>query len=118
MQVLIIDRSLQIVERLSNLLSETGIPLTIHKATSYNEATDLGKSIEPVVVLLDRDLPNGQSMRLLELFKEKRSVVVMLTIRTDVDTIMQCKLSGADFVLDKYHEFEQLPGIIRYVINS
>lgn len=113
MQVLIIDKSLQIVERLSNLLLETGIPLTIHKAISYNEAIDMGKVTQPGVVLIDRHLPNGQSMRLLELFKEKRSVVVMMTLRMDADMITQCKLAGADFVLDKYYEFETLPGIIR-----
>lgn len=117
MQVLIIDRSLQIIERLSNLLLETGLPLTIHKAISYNEALNTGKDLMPDIVLIDRHLPNGQSMRLLEMFKEKKSVVVMLVMRTDTDMITQCKLSGADFVLDKYHEFEQLPGIVYAISN-
>lgn len=120
MVLLIVDRSLQIVERLANLLQEAGMGMTIYKTTTYTEAAGVVEKASLRIIILDRHLPNGQSIRLLELAKEKKTgiAVIMLTSKPEPGVIAQYRLSGADYVLDKYHEFEKLPGIVKNIIGQ
>ncbi len=116
MEILIVDSSAQIIERLAELLSEVKIIKTIHRAVSYTQASALFNKIKPAVVLLDADLPANKSVDLLKEIKaaNTETAVIVLSIHIDVLTKQKFTSAAADFFFDKYHEFE----IIAYTINK
>ena len=114
MVILIVDGSSQVIDRLASLLTEPGKKRTIHKAGSYMEATTLFKEKQPALVLLDRYLPNNESIELLKAIKtaNRNTKVIILYFFADGNIESQYKLHGADFFLDKYNDFDKIPGII------
>ena len=114
MLVLIIDHSIQIIDRLEELLSEAKHIRAIYKAVSYEEATSHYKKSKPDIVLLDTSLPANRSVDLMDEIKKMNdaTAVIAMSIRTDAHTKEQFVSLGADFFLDKYYDFEKLPGII------
>jgi DNA-binding NarL/FixJ family response regulator len=114
MLILIVDSSAQIIQRLEEVLSEAKHIRIIHKATTYEEATILFKKEEPDIVLLDIGLPANESVDLISEIKKSNATttVIALSNRADTGTQEQFDSLGADFFLDKYHDFEKLPGIV------
>ena len=114
MQVLIIDRSNFIMDRLEEIISEAGNVRLIHKAVSYDEAIDLIKENKPDAVVLDSGLPSNESVDLLKKIKKSMpdTRVIVLSIFVDSVTEKRYKSLGADFFFDKYHEFGKIPAII------
>ena len=53
MEILIVDSSIQIIERLAEILSEAKNIKTIYRAVSYAQASALFNTSKPDVVLLD-----------------------------------------------------------------
>ena len=109
MKILIIDNSVQMIERLEEILSEAEISLTIYRALSYDAGAVLFKETIPDIVLLNISLHGNESFRLLKEIKEAKvtTSVIVLSIHTDDHIREQCKLLSADFFLDKYYDFEK-----------
>jgi len=116
MRVLIVDSSIQIIDRLVDILSDAGNITEIHRALSCEEARRLLKENKHEAVLLDIDMPDNESFRLLkEIKKNGREIcVVILSSRIDKYVQEECKSLGADFLFDKFYDFEK----IRLVIDS
>ncbi len=114
MQILIVDSSVQVIDRLEEILSEAESVCAIHRAVSYNEAAVFFKEDMPDVVLLDSGLRGNGTINLLKKIKEtgSKALVIILSTRYDDFLIKECKLNGADFFFDKYYEFEKIPAII------
>ena len=114
MTVLIIETSVLISGRIKNLLVEKGEETTIYQSIGYKKAVLLLDEIDPDVVLLDMYMPGNMSINLLKNIKESKanSIVMALVNREDHDKQLKCRSVGADLVLDKYHEFEAIPGLI------
>ena len=114
MQVLIVDNSIQILDRLAQILSEMECIKSIYKAVSYQEATIFLKKNKPDVVLLDSGLRGNGTINLLKEIKKTGSAapVIILSSCYDDYIVRECKSYGADFIFDKYHEFEKIPGVI------
>ncbi len=114
MIVLIIDSSNEIAERLGELLFETKTADSIHIATSYELATRLFLDKRPDVVLLDVYLHDNGAIKLLKEVKKtgNKAVFIMLSLHADHYLLEQCKILGANFFIDVYHDFEKIPGII------
>ena len=114
MEILIVDGSAQVTERLSSLLSEPDKDRTIYTALSFTEAMVFLNDKQLSLVLLDRWLPENKSIELLKIIKTKNNEtkVIILYFFADGDTESHYKLHGADFFLDKYNDYEQIPGII------
>ncbi len=108
-----------IIERLEEILSETGITATILKADSFKKAQKLFYENRPGVVLLDIFLPGQKSFDLLKEIKKsgKQTSVIVLAIDMDKYVLDQCKLLGADFFFDKYNEFEKIPAVIESIFE-
>ena len=117
MQVLIVDNSIKIIERLKDILSESGNITAIHDAVSYKDAARLLKEIKPGVVLLDTALPGNGTIELLKEIKESGSTTVVIVLSSSYDDyiLRECKSNGADFFFDKYHDFEKIPGLINTI---
>src|ERR1700688_2954230 len=106
MRVLIVDSSIQIIDRLVDILSDAGNITEIHRALSCKEATRLFKENKYEAVLLDIDMPDNESFGLLkEIKKTSREIcVVILSNHTDTYIQEECKSLGADFLFDKFYD--------------
>jgi DNA-binding NarL/FixJ family response regulator len=118
LKILIIDGFIPIIDRLKELIiSETSNQNTIHHAINYNEAiTKINKEM-PGVVILDINLPDNESFKLLKYIKHHNAgtVVIILSIHIDNQIMEQAVVAGADYFLDKYSAFEKLPSIIQAI---
>lgn len=117
MTVLVVDGSTIIIDRWICLLSEMEKVKSVYGAVSYCSAVKILKRRPPDIILLDSGLPENETIALLKEIKETapQVPVIVLSNRVDKQTEEQCKSNGADFFLDKYHEFEKVPGIINCI---
>lgn len=114
MVVLIFDRSILISERLISLISEKMEGIIFYKADSYEEAIGLLDEFMPQVVLLDLNFPGNGTIPLLNKIRKanEKTVVIVLFSIADDHKLNLYKEHGADFLFDKYHEFEKIPPVI------
>jgi DNA-binding NarL/FixJ family response regulator len=119
MEILIVDGSAQVTERLTSLLTEPDKGRTIYTALSFTEAIALFEEKLPALVLLDRYLPENKSIELLKIIKtiNNDTKVIILYFFADIETESHYKLHGADFFLDKYNDYEQIPEIINKITS-
>jgi chemotaxis response regulator CheB len=117
MVVLIVDSSIDIIERLEEIIAETKIVQTIYTAISYDEAIHLYSQHQPDAVFLDDGLPGNYSILLLEAIKKLKTgtVVIMISIMEDVINEDKCRLLGADFFCDLYHYYQDIPQIMHKI---
>jgi DNA-binding NarL/FixJ family response regulator len=120
MQVLIVDSSRLIIERLRLMLSETENIISAYGAVSYKECICFLSEIKLDVVLIDSGLPGNECTALVTKVKDVNlnTRVIVLINGDDVHLQIKCKLLGADFFFDKYHEFEKIPGAINRIAND
>jgi DNA-binding NarL/FixJ family response regulator len=114
MQVLIVDSSLGVTERLEEIISEAEYITAIHRAGSYKEAIKIFNENKYDAVLLDIDLPGNNSIELLKEIRRaggKTFVIIMYT-HADSYIMKQCKSVGVDFFFDKYYDFEKICGLL------
>lgn len=117
MKVLIVDSSKQILERLQELLSDEKSISEILTIDSYTEASKLFNENKPDVVLMDCAFHGNGEMTLLKKIKEtsiKTSVIVFVN-QFDDHLMKECTSYGADFLFDKYSEFEKIPALINEI---
>lgn len=114
MKILLVDSSSLVLQRLEELLSDTISADLMYKAISYKDAADNFFFHKPGVVVMDINLPQNASYRLINEIKQEAPVtlVIALSIHTDEYIRQQCILGGADFFFDKYDEFEKIPAVI------
>lgn len=117
MTILIIEESLLIGGRIRSLLLESGNVETIYQSVEHARATAVLKKDTPQVVLLDMCLPGTLALELLGNIKKEypsTSVVAMVNCE-DYRKQLKCISIGADFILDKYHEFEKIPKVVELI---
>ena len=120
MEILIVDNAPIISSRLKAMISDANSTAIIYKAKSYKEAIEFFNESNPDVVVLDIGLPANMSVNLLKEIKAAKSktAVIVLSIHIDTHTRLKYTSAGADFFLDKYHQFEQITGIINSIAND
>ena len=114
MQILIVDRSIRVIDRLEEIVSEAENITAIHRAVCYEEAKKLFIENKHDAVLLDIDLPGNESLKLLKEIKKTggETCVIILSIHMDNYTQEKYKSLGADFFFDKYYDFEKICGLL------
>jgi DNA-binding NarL/FixJ family response regulator len=117
MRVLIFVDSIHIPERLICLISEVRQGITFFKASTYREAVAQVEKIKPQAVLLDMNFSGDKAIFLLRKIKQKddKAVVIILFTVADDHKLKMCKEHGADFLFDKYLDFEKIPEVIRKI---
>ena len=120
MILLIVDSSPLIIERLASLVAETGKITSMYKASSYEEAGELCKEIRPDIVLLDMSLPDNKSIALCNDIRSgnRDTEFIILSSQSDLADQKPYKKLGVSIILDKYHEFEQIPFAINKIANN
>ena len=114
MKILIFENSKQIEERLIDLISETVKGATFYKAGSYAEALYFLNECKPDAVLLDLKYPGNTSVELLKKIRASNQEIVVIALSTEVNesSLEQWEQYGADFIFDKYVDFDQIPKVI------
>jgi DNA-binding NarL/FixJ family response regulator len=109
-QVLIIDDSLQIRERIAALLAASPQVRIAGQAANGRDALDAVKRLKPDTVILDIRLPDQSGIELLKTFKARypEMAVIMLTNLDHPRYRQRCRQLGADHFLSKVMEFEKI----------
>ena len=120
MQVLIVDSSMLIMDRLEEMLSSIKSISAIYKAYTFSQAVTIFDNNKSDVILLDIDLPRKESFKFLKHIKHVNCLtkVMILSAQNDRFVQRQCKLMGADFYFDKYHEFQKIAGAINGIYSK
>lgn len=115
--ILIVDDNKNFVDRIISMLSDIDNIKYINVASDYNEAIKFLDEEKPDLVLLDINLPGKSGIELLKKIKEMGSSceVIMVTNHADSYYRQQCKNLGAEYFLDKSHEFGRVPEIIEQI---
>ena len=71
-------------------------------------------SVKPDAVLLELSLLSHRTLAILRYLREQEKVplIIVTFIVADAYTLEQCRIAGADHLLDKYSDFEKIPKLI------
>ncbi|MGQ0739966.1 MAG: response regulator transcription factor [Bacteroidota bacterium] len=116
--VLIVDDNMRFVERMITLLDGITSIQYVNVANEYQEACRCIADDRPDLVLLDINLPGKNGIEVLKKVREtdKTCRVIMLTNHADEYYRQLCDELGADYFLDKSHDFSKVPVIISEMI--
>jgi CheY-like chemotaxis protein len=113
-QVLIVDDSEQIRERLAAMLAESTRIRIVGQAGDGHEALNAMERLRPDTVILDIRLPGSSGIDVLKQIKARypQMQVIMLTNYDQAMYRRQCRLLGADHFLNKTLEFDKIVAAI------
>lgn len=118
--LLIVDDSpvivTRILEAVSVLLGEEGVAV----ASSMSEALEYLKTHHPDIVILDCNIAGESGFRVLNAIRSSGQGTYVIAWSTDLNPITMRKYieAGADSVLDKTHEFEELLPHLRQSLTT
>jgi DNA-binding NarL/FixJ family response regulator len=109
-QVLIVDDSEPIRERLAALLAESAQIQVVGQAGNSRDAWEAVRFLKPDIVILDIRMPGSNGIALLKQIKARypEMTVIMLTNFDNTQYRRQCRLLGANYFLNKTMEFEKI----------
>jgi DNA-binding response OmpR family regulator len=113
MDVLIVDDSDLLQDRLKKSLTELNKNINISLASNCQEAMDLFTRHSYDKIILDIDLPDGSGIQLLRLFKKKRpeTDVIMFTNYQSAEFKKNCIELGADHFFNK----SEMAGLLKII---
>lgn len=117
MDILVVDDNIDAAESMALLLRSVGH--TVLTAGSGQEALDSVGSFRPKVVLSDLAMPRMNGLALVqELRKVTENVVIILqTGHPPEDLLSRARDAGADAIVSKPTDFEELLQLIRDQLN-
>lgn len=120
MDILIVDSSVEIIERMQQALSEMERVSTVFGAVAHRDGSAFFQAISPGVVLVDSRLRDNGAAALIREIKTGAAdtVVVVLTNGEEGHVHDKLKEAGADLFFDKYHEFEVIPVRVNEIIGE
>lgn len=120
MKVAIFDNSLDIIDRLKDLVLESNCVNVIKYATTYDNAVKVITETTPDIVILDLNFQQNRAYELLrKIHKNFRNIkVIVLSIHIETEIKRQSLSLGASYFFDKYHEFEKIPAVINSIAEN
>jgi len=112
--VLVVDDSTLVRERLSTLLAEASGLRVVGEAADATDALTAVERLAPDAVVLDIRMPGASGIEVLERIKANhpKILVIMLT-NYDFDHYRRrCLASGADYFFNKAREFERVVEVL------
>lgn len=108
--LLLIDQSLVVLERMIPLLEALpNVQFVLHAGT-YERAMGLLGEMQPNMILMDIDLPDGSGIELLRTVKARfENVIVFVTTNFVTDQYRDlCQRLGARAFFDKSGDYEEI----------
>lgn len=120
MRAFIVDDSVIVRGRLTEMLVTDPEVTVVGQAGTVAAALENIPKLQPECVLLDIQLPDGDGISVLKAIKcmTPPPAVVMFTNYTDECYRQRCELAGADFFLDKSKQFDEIPGLLRTLMQT
>ncbi|MBS1510958.1 MAG: response regulator [Bacteroidetes bacterium] len=120
MNVLIIDESPVVSGRLKQILTDTGIPMVVYQSVEHVRIISLFSSIRPLIVLLDMELRGTLANELLQQIKNTgiQTSILALVNSEECSNKLKANNPGVNMIIDKYHEFDLIPGIVEEMITK
>ncbi|MBL7730433.1 MAG: hypothetical protein JNM88_04580 [Chitinophagaceae bacterium] len=117
MKVLITDGSIEIIERLQQALCETEHVSAVYGSVSYRDGYSFFRDIKPSVMLIDSRLADNECERLVKDARSLNDNTNIIVLLNGEDKHQQEKLLalGATRLMDKYHDFENIPGVVNRI---
>jgi two-component system, NarL family, response regulator DevR len=115
LRVFIVDDSALVKQRVLEVLKTVGFVEIVGHADSVQGALQQIPLAHPDVVLLDLGLPDGSGLVVLrEIQKlDRPPVAAVLTNYATPSLRKRCLAAGARVFLDKSHEFERIPDVMK-----
>ena len=112
--ILIIDDSEVIRNRLYYILSEIDNINVIEQASNTTEGYEIYQKLKPDIIILDIRLPDESGIKLLKKIKQEdpASTIAILTNYPYAAYQKRCMELGADYFFDKSTEFSKIKDII------
>ena len=113
MNVVLVDDSLLVRERVANIISEMPGVKVIGEAGNSLEAIEVVRKTNPDVVILDIKMPGESGLQVLRKLKDEfeELKIIMLTNYPDSQYKAECLMHGAEYFLSKSDEFDKLPEV-------
>jgi len=113
MNVVLVDDSLLVRERVANIISEIPGAEVMGEAGNSIEAIEVVRKTKPDVVILDIKMPGESGLQVLRKLKNEFEglKIIMLTNYSDSQYKAECLMHGADYFLCKSDEFNKLPEV-------
>jgi DNA-binding NarL/FixJ family response regulator len=113
-RIFIADDSLIVRERLVTMLDEVAGIEIVGQAENVTEAVSGIRDLQPDVVTLDIGMPGGSGIKVLQNIKQAGAgpMVIILTNFPYPGYRQRYLRAGADFILDKSTEFDQIPDLL------
>jgi DNA-binding NarL/FixJ family response regulator len=119
MKILIIDDHLVVREGLRRLLSST-LDISVHEATSSQEALTVFRAHRPDLVLLDLNLPNSSGLELLRrlILEDKRARILVFSMHAEPIYVVHALKAGARGYVSKSAPVDELITAVKLVANG
>jgi DNA-binding NarL/FixJ family response regulator len=117
MRILIAERSLLIADRLSRTLNELPRMKNITHATDLTSVLRCIDEHRPDVAIVDPDLAGSEGIELLKRIRRQQPLALLIVFSNSYNCAhrRRCLQAGADFFLDKSHDFDRLPLLIQKI---
>lgn len=114
LNILIVDDSEIIADRLVLLLNEKKTIRNIYRASGYGSALDLLSTASVNLAILDINLGGKSGIELLEWIKAEHPDIIVIMFTNNAFPYYRnlCKDAGAEYFLDKSTDFEMITDII------
>lgn len=108
MKLLVVDDSELIRSRLVGLIERIPGIRQVAIADSLHQALYVGSYLQPDLIVLDLNLPDGNAVRIIPLLKRMRNGLRIAVVTNDANDFnrSRCLEAGADAFFDKSKEFE------------
>ncbi len=120
MNVLVIDKSALISERLVVLVKDAENIEAVYTASAYAEAILIMEQVRPDIVLLDMNMPALRSIDIVKKIKKDHRTAALIVLFNHVNEIKKqyCDFLGVHFIFDKYHDIEKIIPAINSLTNG
>ena len=120
MNVVLVDDSLLVRERIASIISEIPGAKVVGEAGNSVEAIEVVRNTKPDVVILDIKMPGESGLQVLRKLKNEfgELKIIMLTNYSDSQYKAECLMHGADYFLCKSDEFNKLPQVFSKLGNK
>ncbi len=109
-QVLIIDDEMEVCTLLEHYLIKKSIKVAF--ATSLREGIEKFKKINPDLLILDHNLPDGLGIENISVFQKLNPAIKIVIISAMSDSKNEALKKGADYFVEKPISFSALNSIL------
>lgn len=114
MKVLVIEKHELIRNRINELIGENFHQAIVLNVVNEQDILPAAGNRKPDVVLIDMHLPSGGFIEMISGLKKisPEMLIIVLYIHTEDHLVFQSKQAGADYVLCKYDQMDELINIL------